>query len=714
MYSRHKGWLPCIQSLKPNKGASFLRRVSGLSLEPAGPSTPGTDSPAWCEHWRPIHKLHPDILLYMFDLQDFKVEDIIRCRRVDRWFYLITHHPNIWKRFLRRMNIPVATLRPSYSITDHDSESEAEQLVARAVSLDHNWRLPETFVHRWYRRPTAMHVNEIVFVEGGKYLVASVQDHNRYYISILSTDHPNIAAQVALAQIPTHSRASQIKTMYGQIDGKDGIVIVFQTGSWLSQVNHLKKNDTSDDGSEEDMVADSVCMDYQPFYEPEPDDREDTTRDPSDYFSPFADPEQPMMYSLTALFVNLETLEMVSSRNLNPGSEDFLRLVDKRLSRTKPFRRLVTLNSEWKFCSTVLFPRGENHTPHLAFYRNTNVSETWTEFVYIFDLSNPHKGSGISLFSCQARFTEKEGAEHLEWGILAMCPLPEQNQILIVRTVVRPPEEFTVGHAIEFYQIPDPGEEIDYLAPLDHVFIHSRYGHTAWITPTRSEWGNHPSLACRRGAPPPLSIWLRSDSPDQGALCHYTVSPVPEKYMDEKYPGKKLLRWVYNAEYIVLQTARVMVEEDGQPLCGYDRSIVYCRGLAEAHTLVQKLSALRRYFHPEFLGEGYTDALGKEFESESRKNLRKDDQLDKPRLDNPAKLYSTITLPPELDAQFRDEGVQAMAYDESIGRLILVPAEHQNELVVLDFCQYMPTMEEVETRRACFDHIRSQRYLSLV
>ncbi|EEB93285.1 hypothetical protein MPER_08084, partial [Moniliophthora perniciosa FA553] len=70
------------------------------------------------------------------------IEDIMRLRRVDKAFFLLTHDPLIWRRFLERLNLPIPPIRPNFRYTLEATDFEIEQLVTKAVRADDNWRKP--------------------------------------------------------------------------------------------------------------------------------------------------------------------------------------------------------------------------------------------------------------------------------------------------------------------------------------------------------------------------------------------------------------------------------------------------------------------------------------------------------------------------------------------------------------------------------------------
>jgi hypothetical protein len=146
---------------------------------------------------------------------------------VNKAFFLLTHEPIIWKRFLERMNIPIPPLRPTFRYSLQATDFEVEQLVTRAISLDDNWRKIYPEICR--RQITNAHNNvlDMKLLPGGKYLVASVKDaaSYRYYITIFLLDHPS--GHKVLARVPTDAKAHHLQAKYMTFNGKQGIMIAY-------------------------------------------------------------------------------------------------------------------------------------------------------------------------------------------------------------------------------------------------------------------------------------------------------------------------------------------------------------------------------------------------------------------------------------------------------------------------------------------------------
>ena len=191
-----------------------------------------------------IFRLPPDLLIDGI-FPYLCVEDIIVLRRVccfplsirvvlelnlpqvNKTFFIVTHEPIIWKRFLLRMNIPLPPLRPSFQYTNDATDYEIEHLVTRAISLDDNWRRGRTWI-RSNRIITTQHqILDMVMVPGGKFLIVSIRDNPgfRFYLDLYAMDHPK--GHRAIARISTISKAYFLQAKYGEWKGRRGIMITY-------------------------------------------------------------------------------------------------------------------------------------------------------------------------------------------------------------------------------------------------------------------------------------------------------------------------------------------------------------------------------------------------------------------------------------------------------------------------------------------------------
>lgn len=141
---------------------------------------------------------------------------------MNKAFFLLTHEPVIWKRFLQHINIPLPPLRPTFKYTLDATDYEIEQLVTRAISLEDNWRKYQPTITNSQIMLAHYKVLELKLLPGGKYLIASVKDScsYRFFIMVFCLDHPK--GHQALARAPTKSRAYNLQAKYMTLDSGSG------------------------------------------------------------------------------------------------------------------------------------------------------------------------------------------------------------------------------------------------------------------------------------------------------------------------------------------------------------------------------------------------------------------------------------------------------------------------------------------------------------
>jgi hypothetical protein len=157
------------------------------------------------------------------------VTDILSVRMVNKRFYTLTHHSSIWKRLLRRLDLPVPPLPPTSRRSFANLTGlEAERLFIRSLSLAKNFssRSPTPY---WARAVEAFHhIQSMVILPGGLHLVASVREETRnsFAIMIFVLDHRNGGA-LPLAKTDTPSQAYNLQAKYMKLHDQNGIVIAY-------------------------------------------------------------------------------------------------------------------------------------------------------------------------------------------------------------------------------------------------------------------------------------------------------------------------------------------------------------------------------------------------------------------------------------------------------------------------------------------------------
>lgn len=164
-------------------------------------------------------------------LHILRVQDILSVRMINKRFYALTHHASIWKRLLRRLDLPVPPLPPtSRRSFAKISGLEAERLFIRSLSLSRNFssRNPTPY---WARPVEAFHhVQSMVILPGGTHLVASVREEtcNSFALMVFVLDYRKGGA-LPLAKTNTPTQAYNLQAKYMRLRGQNGIVIACTT-----------------------------------------------------------------------------------------------------------------------------------------------------------------------------------------------------------------------------------------------------------------------------------------------------------------------------------------------------------------------------------------------------------------------------------------------------------------------------------------------------
>jgi len=141
--------------------------------------------------------------------------------------YLVTHHPIIWKRYMRRLQVPLTQFRPTFKFSEKSSNYEIEFLVTRACALDRSWRLNFPKVEKLRVLTTQYKIIDLKFLPGGKFLVASAKDrlNCRFYILVYALDV--MYGSRLLARLPTYFKVYDLQARYMDYKNRPGIMISY-------------------------------------------------------------------------------------------------------------------------------------------------------------------------------------------------------------------------------------------------------------------------------------------------------------------------------------------------------------------------------------------------------------------------------------------------------------------------------------------------------
>ncbi|EKM55094.1 uncharacterized protein PHACADRAFT_255465 [Phanerochaete carnosa HHB-10118-sp] len=156
------------------------------------------------------------------------------CLQVSRLYCHLTKQAVIWKRLLRRTTLLLPPLPPE---ADHDlgnmKGSSAEHFFMRAYELDKAWReahqQPPSAVWEFDAKG---YVAEMVLLPGGRYLLASVSDRDKWqWMLVLYAVHDRGPAEPLVAY-RTESRAQMLQAKFSAYRGARGIVVSYLVRRW--------------------------------------------------------------------------------------------------------------------------------------------------------------------------------------------------------------------------------------------------------------------------------------------------------------------------------------------------------------------------------------------------------------------------------------------------------------------------------------------------
>ena len=169
----------------------------------------------------------PDDVLLDGVLHVLTVQEILTVRVLNKRFFILTHHPSIWKRLLRRLNPPLPPLPPTLRRSFANITGfEAERLFVRSLSLSKNLSSQNPTPY-WARSIEAFHhVQSMVILPGGHHLVASVKEEtsNSFSLMIFVLDYRD-SGGLPLAKADTATQAYNLQAKYMTYHGESGIMI---------------------------------------------------------------------------------------------------------------------------------------------------------------------------------------------------------------------------------------------------------------------------------------------------------------------------------------------------------------------------------------------------------------------------------------------------------------------------------------------------------
>ncbi|KAG5636304.1 hypothetical protein H0H81_008475 [Sphagnurus paluster] len=493
-----------------------------------------------------IQRVPMDVFVdYIFP--HLSVEEIMCLRRVNKTFFLLTHEPIIWKRFLVELNVNVPPIRPTFRYALKDTDFEFEQLVSRAISLEDNWRKKHT-VPRSHASvfTNASSVLDMVILPGGKYLVASIHTEDRYWIVIYCLDHP--LGPRAICRAPTRTKAFKLQAKYMKHEGKQVIMMTYVRRTWA-------------EGGP-------------------------TNIDPSEYgFKTKIDPAYPVVNELLCLSVSLDRLEALADPRLLPQSPE-VRLI--ALAHMKgPFRQVASAIAR-------------HPIEHVSLYEQRGapmLSLAQPDQLVIIDIA----GSSVTTLNL-GRHPQYQENDH---EIRAYRVLPNQNEVLLFRTVYlgldpASPEVPMVLNILEIFELPQELDGTCYIGEPKSLYILGRQAvRVAHISDYEgpSTHGEPYYLQAESQPLPPISVFMETQNPT--AIIHYVVWPELE------VTPQGVQKYTYVLNWVCFQTRHHTDPFVAHIIPGSFRCLVYTTH-RDDRTDNPKAFRIRRYINPEFARKDYT------------------------------------------------------------------------------------------------------------
>ncbi|TFK26672.1 hypothetical protein FA15DRAFT_588002 [Coprinopsis marcescibilis] len=479
------------------------------------------------------------------------VEDILSLRQVSKPFYLLTHEPIIWRRFLNRMHLPIPPLRPSFRYSMSITDYEIEQLVIQSITVDDNWRRsnPRIMDH-WHMR-SHFKVRDMFLMPGGKYLITSEQtlDGKSFYLVIYNLDHP--FGPRALCRIQTFEVAHGIEAKYMELySSETGMVIAYKRRRFLYQ--------------------------------------EPVGSAPSNYsIHDDANIDKAFTYDVVVLYVSMVSLDFLSSPDLPQESEDYLNILEGIPS---PFKEVTIISTPMKvgqismfestdgvlFIATVIEP-GEIHFTNI---RNPAQRSTLIFKDHHLHLGMPHKINALRVY-------------------------PGQDNLIAIRSASSTPG--VESYFVEWHDLPKQLGHALSTARSRYTLNNKkvkRFTISDYGLPNRTKYCDRPTFMHEHGPPPPVSIYLETYDPP--GIEHHAVYPKQVQVSAETATTPARYTYEYDHDTYQMSTHVCRAGTKATVLPGSQRAMLVLTEPGNVRDS-KRVLGLRRYVHPTNTGVKYEE-----------------------------------------------------------------------------------------------------------
>lgn len=166
----------------------------------------------------------------------YRHNHVNRTPQVSKLYYALSYQPVVWRRLLRRTELPLPPLRPRYTL-DKITGPEAEHFLRRAYDVEKIWLDPPEQTDRWSFDPLGGFVAEMTMTAGGQYLLVSISNEEKHNWRIMVYVIRDKGKVVPIAEIPTRTKAYSIKTKWVTMHGERGLMINYIRRDFRARVH---------------------------------------------------------------------------------------------------------------------------------------------------------------------------------------------------------------------------------------------------------------------------------------------------------------------------------------------------------------------------------------------------------------------------------------------------------------------------------------------
>ncbi|KZT22664.1 hypothetical protein NEOLEDRAFT_1180743 [Neolentinus lepideus HHB14362 ss-1] len=581
-----------------------------------------------------------------------EVKDVIAVRKCCWGLYKVTQEPAIWKRLLCRYQGPLPPMPPTRRhLLGAQRSLETERLLTRALSFNKEWcsDVPSTFhsycLQMWYQ------VYTVSILPGGHYMMVSVSNKavTRFYLLLYVLDY-DVRIACPLAQVEVTSKAHELTAKYMFINGVHGIAVSY--------------------------VRRECCG-------------PDAWRDASQFSEKHDIADVQFRYESATFFVSLTTVECLvdMAPDKGPKTPEYHEYL---LNLPEPFRKMAAIQSG----SPLLQPCLEylDGKPYVSLIQQPE------NIVY------KHLGRRSDPWFRNHLLPWFLDCDHT---VVAFRNLPLHKSIIVVKRIVTRDAERK--HSLGFEIYPTAYEEnadidsIDGQYDYDGTFrsvciseLHYPYCHdNSRQTPADLPRGKHLE-------PPTVYIYCRATDPEALKLLLMKpeiIDPRTDTRINE-------LNFTHSSKYDHDWRNLVYPPHTYNLSSRFTDVFEYPKSFGAAYILPGNGRALAWTVGPD----DRTDSPNlRNIWSFVRQPLQgeENDGLDwryfrRQKVEKRRESFASVELPTSLFDHFEEYGVQTMAWDETIGRVVAVAA-NDTCLYIFDFASTPNRRVTLRTRKEIYD-----------